>query len=147
MVSVIFAFDWLREWCKFSEPITEQSKAKPINYFWRSFEDCSICSRNWVGISGQRSVSSLKWHRTSFSAFVLRELFKYQVFVREILVLKKYSIIGEHRYINTDCGSWSVTLEKLNFRSLAILSCYFFKWSFPKDASLWILKNKLMWIG
>ena len=28
MIDFSFASDWLRKWCKFSGPITEQSKAK-----------------------------------------------------------------------------------------------------------------------
>ena len=32
MIGVSFASDWLRECCKFSEPITEQSKAKPMQH-------------------------------------------------------------------------------------------------------------------
>ena len=30
VICVSFSSDWLREWCKFSEPITKQSKGKPM---------------------------------------------------------------------------------------------------------------------
>ena len=30
VIGFSFAFDWLRKWHKFSGPITERSKAKPI---------------------------------------------------------------------------------------------------------------------
>ena len=38
MIGFSFASDWLREWCKFSGPITEQSKAnqRKGEFMWQS---------------------------------------------------------------------------------------------------------------